>query len=493
MNRLSPRVYKKVEASIIFPDKKERPVPLTNIGLGGVFLDIDKESSAKWFAPKTFHSLRISLENVGELMLCTMVVRNGGKGVGLIYSAISQRDLLTIWGFIREFITDKTRCPYCNQAFNDFPENCPNCGRYLNFDDKGYFTYWEKKALLGHISNSLTNLTISELQRVFQLLEKESLIMKHSPVPSETEEFVGTCPAIKKVFSLIRKIAPTDLPVVILGESGTGKELTVRAIHERSPRNQEPFIAINCAAIPESLLESELFGHTKGAFTGAHEVKKGKFELADKGTLFLDEIGEIPLNLQPKLLRVLENQIIEPVGSQESKRVNVRILVATNIDLEEAVAAGRFRLDLYYRLKVFTITLPPLSERGEDKGILAQYFLKKIKMESDWECKGFTPEALEAIDKHYWPGNVREMINRIRRAVVVQDEWIRPEDMELESNLDKKNQPNLKAAKDNLKEKMIQNALIENGYNISQTARSLGISRQHLYLLKNKFSIDVPR
>ncbi len=493
MSRLSPRVSEKVEASIIFPDKKERSVPLTNIGLGGVFLDVSKEISAKWFAPQTIHTLRISTKKFGELMLGTMVVRNGGKGVGLVFSAISHGDLLKIWDFIRELIADKTRCPYCNHAFKVFPENCPGCQRNLNFENKGYLTYWKKKALLNQVTDSLSNLTVSELQRVSQFIEKDSRAMKQLPVSSETEEFVGTCPAIMKVFSLIRKISLTDLPVVIFGESGTGKELTVRAIHERSPRNKGPFVAINCAAIPESLLESELFGHTKGAFTGAHEIKKGKFELADKGTLFLDEIGEIPLNLQPKLLRVLETQVIEPIGSQETRKVNVRILVATNVDLEEAVAAGRFRLDLYYRLKVFTINLPPLRERGEDKGILAQYFLKKIKQESNWACKGFTPETMDVISKHSWPGNVREMINRIRRAVVVQDEWIRPEDMELDVEPNTKNQPRLKEAKENLKEKMIQNALVENGYNISQTAKSLGISRQHLYLLKKKFSIEVSR
>lgn len=494
MSRLSPRVCKKVKASIVFSDKKERTVYLKNIGLGGAFLDVGQDLSAKWCAPQTSHIIRINIQNIGELQLHAMVVRNGGKGLAMRFSSISQGDLLKIWEFIRPFITDKDQCPYCNHLFKESSENCPNCDWNQDFGDNGYLAYWRKQALIAHIAHSLSNLELNELQEVSKLLESDSLIMGHSPAGSEIEEFVGTCPAIREVFSLIRKIAPTDFPVIIFGESGTGKELTVLAIHGRSPRNKGPFVAINCAAIPESLLEAELFGHAKGAFTGAHEFKKGKFEQADKGTLLLDEIGEIPLNLQAKLLRFLETQVIEPIGSQESKKVNVRILAATNRDLEKAVAAGQFRLDLYYRLKVFTITLPPLRERGADKGILAQYFLKKIKKEGNWDCKGFTPEAMDVINKHSWPGNVREMINRIRRAVVVQDKWIRPEDMELDADLytKQKNQPKLKEAKNNLKKAMIQKTLRENSYNISQTARSLGISRQHLYLLKKKLEIDIP-
>jgi len=489
MSRLSPRVYKKVHASIISPDKVERSISLKNFGLGGFFLD--KEFSSKCFAPQTVHTLNIHMEHVGELMLRAVVVRNTSQGVGLRFSSISQGDLLKVWEFIRKFFTHDGRCPYCNNFLKESAETCRNCDWKLDFGDRNYLIYWKKKVLLSQIYSSLSKLEMSELQSVSELLQKDSLITGRSPAFSGTEEFVGTCPAIKEVFSLIRKIAPTDFPVVVSGESGTGKELTVFAIHGRSPRSNGPFVAINCAAIPESLLEAELFGHVKGAFTGAHEVKKGKFEQADEGTLLLDEIGEIPLNLQSKLLRFLETQIVEPIGSRESIKVNVRILSATNVDLEKAVAEGRFRLDLYYRLKVFTITLPPLRERGEDKGILAQYFLKKIKKEGNWECKGFSPQAMDAINEHSWPGNVREMINRIRRAVVVQDEWIRPEDMELDVKLPEKSQSRLKEAKDSLKKEMIEKALNENGHNISQTARVLGISRQHLYLLKKKLAIDV--
>jgi transcriptional regulator with PAS, ATPase and Fis domain len=460
MSRLSPRVYTKFQASIVFPDKVERTVPVENLGLGGVFVNIDKELSSRYLASQAPCTLRISLDNASELILFAIVVRIGDQGVGMSFSAAGQGDLLKMWKFIREFLTDISRCPYCDHLLQEHPDNCPNCDHKLNFADKGFLTYWKKKALLHHITKNLSDLEIEELQKVSEMLGKDSLIMGRSPSYCAPEEFVGTCPAIKEVFTLIRKIAPTDLPGIIFGESGTGKELTVLAIHGRSQRNKGPFVAINCAAIPESLLEDELFGHAKGAFTGAHEVKKGKFEQADEGTLLLDEIGEMPLRLQAKLLRFLETQIIEPIGSRESKKVNVRILAATNMDLEEAVAAGRFRLDLYYRLKVFTISLPPLRERGADKGILGQYFLKKITKEGNWDCKGFTPEAMDVINKHSWPGNVREMINRIRRAVVVQNEWIKPEDMELGAVVvNSKSQPKLKEAKNSLKKRMIQKTL----------------------------------
>ena len=305
------------------------------------------------------------------------------------------------------------------------------------------------------------------------------------------EDFVGTSPKMLKVFNLLEKVAPTDLPVLILGESGTGKELTAQTIHEKCFTKTKPFVAINCAAIPEPLFEAEVFGHEKGAFTGAYKAKQGKFEQADGGTLFLDEIGEFPKPLQSKLLRFLENRVIERVGSIKSKRVNVRIITATNKELEQAVFNGEFRQDLFHRINVFTICLPPLRERGEDKIILARYFLEKIGKEQKWNGKGFTPSAIEAIRAHAWSGNVRELVNRIRRAVVVQDEWIEPEDLEL--NLRQlENNSNSKALKDTTQQarkELIFKALREDQYNISQTARSLGISRSYLYSLMKKLGI----
>lgn len=493
MSRLSPRTHKKIQASIKLPNRKECPISLKNIGLGGVLLDLSKGVSAKRFTPGTFHSLRIVLENMNELTLSTKVIRNSREGLGLCFSAISQGDILKIWEFIRESITDERNCPYCNCSFKFFPEKCPQCHWHLNFKDKEYFSYWGKESALRQLTSSLRDLTSSDLQKLSQYLEEEVLLKKTLPLVEETEEFVGTCQAMKEVFSLIRKVAPTDLPVLILGKSGTGKELTARALYERSPRKDKPFVVVNCAAIPESLIEAALFGYEKGAFTGAYTAKKGKFELAHKGVLFLDEIGELPLSLQPKLLRLLETQMVERIGSTNSVQVDVRIITATNRDIQQAVSEGRFRSDLYHRIKVFTIQLPPLRERGEDKIILAHYILNKIKMERRWKCKGFTPEALDVIREHAWPGNVREMINRIRRAVVIQDEWIMPEDLELKSPQRANKTSRLKNVAKKLRKDLIESALREHQYNISQTARSLGISRPYVYLLIKNLDIHIPR
>lgn len=492
MSRFSLRTQKKIEAALVYPDGKERSVDLKNIGLGGVLVEPDHPQSARWFRPRSFHSLRLNLDGLGEVTLSTMVVRNGEKGVGLSFSKISQGDLIKLWQFIRDDINHIEKCPYCNASVRGAPEHCPHCNWKLNFENKDYLAYWEKEALLRSMSDSLKALSVDGLRRVAKCLNGQLPIQPRSPEVDENEEFVGTCPPMMEVFKLIRKVSPTDLPVLILGESGTGKELTARAIHERSDRSDGPFVAINCAAIPEHLLESELFGHSKGAFTGAHKDKKGKFEYAHQGTLFLDEIGEFPLDLQPKLLRFLESQQIESVGSRKKTRLDVRILAATNRNLEQAIKQGLFRPDLYFRIKVFTINLPPLRERGEDKIILAKYFLKRIQNERAWECKGFSPGALNAIRAHAWPGNVRELINRIRRALVVQNQWIEPGDLELDVEQYAPYRPRLKAAKDQMKKELIENALQESQYNITQAAKILGISRQHLYVLKKKLNITIP-
>jgi transcriptional regulator with PAS, ATPase and Fis domain len=341
------------------------------------------------------------------------------------------------------------------------------------------------------MSDSLKKLSVGELCGVAKHLNRQIPTLCSTAEVEEIEEFVGSCPDLMNVFRLIRKVGPTDLPVLILGESGTGKELTARAIHDRSDRSSGPFVAINCAAIPEHLLESELFGHSKGAFTGAHKEKKGKFEYADQGTLFLDEIGEFPLDLQPKLLRFLETQQIESVGGNQTKPLNVRILAATNRNLVRDIEKNKFRPDLYYRIKVFTINLPPLRNRGDDKIVLAKYFLKRIKTANAWECEGFTPKALDAIRDYAWPGNVRELINRIRRALVVQNQWIEPKDLELEGVRYDNGRSHLKIANDQMKKELIEKTLKESHYNITRAAKSLGISRQHLYVLKKRLHIDI--
>src|SRR5690606_11635742 len=250
-------------------------------------------------------------------------------------------------------------------------------------------------------------------------LEREYRQMQQRLQADGFNGMLGTGERMQTIFQNIRKVATSDAPVLILGESGTGKEMTARAIHERSSRRDGPFVAINCSAIPESLIESELFGHEKGAFTGAHAQRKGRIESAEGGTLFLDEIGEIPLLLQVKLLRFLQDQRIERVGGRQEIAVNARILAATNADLKKGMGDGTFREDLFYRLAVIQIGLPPLRDRDDDILVLAQAFLQRYAHESAKENITFAPDALRAIRQHEWPGNVRELQNRVRRGVIM--------------------------------------------------------------------------
>ncbi|HFC98212.1 MAG TPA: sigma-54-dependent Fis family transcriptional regulator [Thermosulfurimonas dismutans] len=244
------------------------------------------------------------------------------------------------------------------------------------------------------------------------------------------QEIIGQSPAIKEVFRLIEKVAPTESTVLILGESGTGKELVARAIHRQSRRSEGPFVPVNCGAIPEELLESELFGYEKGAFTGAHRSKPGRFEMAEGGTIFLDEIAEMSPKLQVKLLRVLQEKTVERLGGERPIPVNIRIIAATNRDLEREVAEGRFRKDLYFRLNVIPIHLPPLRERKEDIPLLAEHFLRQFCAREEVPLKRLSEEALQYLLRYSWPGNVRELENLMERLVILsENETIGPEDL----------------------------------------------------------------
>jgi transcriptional regulator with PAS, ATPase and Fis domain len=289
---------------------------------------------------------------------------------------------------------------------------------------------------------------------------------------------------------MIRKVAPTDIPVLITGESGTGKELTAMAIHERSQRRNKPFVPINCAAIPENLLEGELFGHEKGSFTGAHASKIGKFEYADGGTIFLDEIGELSPGLQSKLLRFLEDKVVERIGSNGGKKVDVRLIAATNTDLKSAISKGSFRKDLFYRLDVFNVNLPPVRDRGEDKVILARYFLNKFSKEMNLS-KTFSSDAVDAIRSYDWQGNVREIINKIRRAVVMSgDAVINPSDLDLNiTSLEMEAVKSLKEVRHSIEKQKLIEAMKHCNNNISKVARVLGISRPSVYSLRKKYNI----
>ncbi len=330
------------------------------------------------------------------------------------------------------------------------------------------------------------------LKRCFYVaqLEKEHREMQRSLGDGTFEGMLGTSPKMQETFSAIRKVATADAPVLILGESGTGKEMAALAIHRRSPRRDGPFVAINCGAIPENLLESELFGHEKGAFTGAHVQRKGRIETATTGTLFLDEIGELPLALQVKLLRFLQEQRITRVGGRQEIETDVRVIAATNTDLKTATSQGKFREDLYYRLAVVVITLPPLRDRADDGRLLAQAFLQRFAAENDKGNLAFHPEALRALNRHNWPGNVRELENRVKRAVIMTEgKRITAQDLELTEPDSSHAHASLKEARENLEREMVQRALQRHSGKITAAAAELGISRPTLYELMEKLGI----
>ncbi|OAJ53419.1 sigma-54 dependent transcriptional regulator [Paraburkholderia ginsengiterrae] len=302
-------------------------------------------------------------------------------------------------------------------------------------------------------------------------------------------EMVGACDAMRQLFSTIRKVANTTASVFIAGESGTGKELTSRAIHELSSRRKAPFVAINCGAIPQHLMQSELFGYERGAFTGAEQRKIGRVEAANGGTLFLDEIGDMPLEAQASLLRFLQEGRIERVGGCESLPVDVRVISATHVDLQAAIRDGRFRADLFHRLCVLRIDQPPLRARGRDIEILAHHILQKYKTESTRKIRGFTPSAITAMYNNAWPGNVRELSNRVRRALVMAEgRLLTPHDLDLESPADCQ-VPTLDLAREQAERGAITTALRRHGYRIGETATALGISRVTLYRLMLAYGI----
>jgi two-component system NtrC family response regulator len=295
---------------------------------------------------------------------------------------------------------------------------------------------------------------------------------------------------MQRVFNSVRKVATTDAPVLILGESGTGKEMIAQAIHRCSPRKDGPFIAINCSAIPETLLESELFGHEKGSFTGAHVQRKGRIETASGGTLFLDEIGEIPLQLQVKLLRFLQEQRIERVGGRQEIQVDTRVIAATNVDLKKAITTERFREDLYYRLAVVNINLPPLRDREGDIPLLAQEFLRRNVAANGKDGLSFSQDAFRAINAHSWPGNVRELENRVKRAVIMAEgKRLTAADLELESPSAAPATLNLKEAREAVEREVINRALRKHGGKITSAAAEMGISRPTLYELMEKLGL----
>ena len=332
------------------------------------------------------------------------------------------------------------------------------------------------------------------VNRAFRLaeLEKENQDLIRQKNGTSIKGIVAASPQMLSVCRTIEKVAPTDVTTLISGETGTGKELIARAIHDMSSRSDKPFSAINCAAIPENLLESELFGFEKGSFTGANQSKKGKIESANGGTLFLDEIGDMPMSLQAKLLRFLQERVIDRVGSVKPIPVDVRVVCATHRDVRELIDKGDFREDLYYRISEITLEVPAVRDRDGDALVIAQSLLKSLGKQMDRQNLSFSEDAIRAIDRYAWPGNVREMINKIKRATIMAEgKKVTPEDLELSCS--NENGPaliNLRHVREQAEKQAILQALQTSGFNMAQASRLLGITRPTLYNLTDKYKID---
>jgi len=373
------------------------------------------------------------------------------------------------------------------------------CTRVIVISNKSDKEIAAKAIALGAIDFFLKPVDLHVLRiilaRAFKIHELEQIDLQLRQQEHQMRgmcDMIGISPPMKKVFKLVRLAAEYDYPVLITGKTGTGKELAAKAIHQLSKRASKPFVTINCGAIPENLLESELFGYEKGAFTGALSRKIGKFEQANHGTIFLDEIGELPFSLQVKLLRFLQESTIERLGGTQTVPLNVRIISATNVDLEEGVKKGIFREDLFYRLNVIQLTLPELKERSEDIILLAQHFLIEESQRIGRRQPTFSTDALNAMVKYEWPGNVRELQNRIRRALAItRGKIITPLDLGFDESFQTETQrvPTLREAREKIEKDVIQWALALSGHNISLAARLLDISRPTLHGLLKKYDL----
>jgi two-component system NtrC family response regulator len=335
----------------------------------------------------------------------------------------------------------------------------------------------ELKLLLGRC------VYVASLERQYRVAQENSSVHMF-------EDMLGASPQMQTVFNFVRKVGPTMAPVLILGESGTGKEMVARALHRLSSHKSGPFVAINCSAIPEGVLESELFGHEKGSFTGAHTQRKGHIETAAGGTLFLDEIGDLPATVQVKLLRFLQEKRFQRVGGRQEIHSDARVIAATNQNLRESVTAGDFREDLYFRLAVVVVKMPPLRERGDDLTLMATEFLRRYRAEHGKSLLTFAPGALAALHRHAWPGNVRELQNRIQRAVIMADgKRVMPSDLELAESVGLTRAQTLKTARMNLEREIVHDALRRHHGRITPAALELGVSRPTLYELMERLGI----
>lgn len=349
----------------------------------------------------------------------------------------------------------------------------------------GAFDFYHKP-----FEEQILKLVIARAFRVYELeQENRALMMRTRSEP--LQGLITSDPEMLKVCRTIEKVAPSDASVLLLGESGTGKEVLARGLHELSPRIKERFVAINCAAIPDNLLESELFGYEKGAFTGASKQTVGKIEYAHRGTLFLDEIGDLPMSLQAKLLRFLQERVIERLGGRGEIPVDVRVVAATHQNLAEQIKTGQFREDLFYRLSEISVHIPPLRERQGDSSLLAHAFLERMVQTQGRSLRGFSQEALHAIEAHPWPGNVREMENTIKRAVIMSDgPKVSLADLGLATHAGVENEPlNLRQVRDEAERGAVIKALARCNGSVAQASELLGVSRPTLYDLMNRFGM----
>lgn len=458
---------------------------IANLSLNGVYIDADSHPP-----DKSFIVLNLGLPALPESFdVMAKVNRVEDHGFVAEFFGLDRTVASYVWSFVRSRLKLLKSCPYCGDPIpGKMPSKCPHCGSFLRFEDPDYFDRRDAASTKTNLLEYIAGLSDAEVNSVVRSISRQrSLNCKETG--NCDVEMIGTCDKMGTVFHLIRKVATVDVPVLIVGETGTGKEMAARAIHERSLRKGGPFIAINCGAIPKELLESELFGHEKGAFTGADRQVKGRIEFATGGTLFLDEVGELPPALQVKLLRFLEDYKIERIGGRESIDVDLRIIAATNRDLEKDIAENRFREDLFYRLNVITIRIPALRERGDDIVIMAEAFLRQYAQKLSKNINGFTRDALTALKVHHWPGNVRELINRIRRAVVMAEErWITPNNLELKTSEDRPE--GLRDATNRFEYRFIKEALGRYEGKISRAARALKISRSEMYYLLKKHGIE---
>jgi transcriptional regulator with GAF, ATPase, and Fis domain len=476
--------------------------------------DLDAYTKLYEFSEKLFHQRDLG-ELLDALMDAVIEITNADKGF-LVLMEGETLDVKVARNLKRENIADavaqlsdaivakviKTRRPVIiSDAMHDIEFSGSKSVMQLKLTSVICCPLLDRGRLIGLIyvgNDSVVDLFQDDTMKVLTVFASEaSLIVANALLLDELRvdnkklhdrleqyrfgEIVGTSPPMQSVFRKVEKIAPTDISVMITGETGTGKELIAREVHNRSPRTGKPFITINCGAIPENLLESELFGHVKGAFTGAVANKQGKFQAADGGTLFLDEIGEMPIELQVKLLRAIQEKVVFRVGDTRPETCDIRILAATNRDLEKEIAGGRFREDLYYRLNVVNVELPALRVRGDDVLVIARYLLSRYAREYDAKVKGFSPNAAVAIRKHNWPGNIRELENRIKKAIVLSESTvIGPDDLGLTGDV----LPQiltLADAKEKFQREYINEVLALNNGNRTKTARDLGVDPRTVF------------